>query len=49
MINIIFGVIIFGYAGYSLYKYMKKSKQGKCATCELNQSCKSSCHKNEQK
>lgn len=43
MINIVLGALIFGYAGYSLTKFVKKSKQGKCAACAINKSCASSC------
>ncbi|WP_081415205.1 FeoB-associated Cys-rich membrane protein [Ectobacillus panaciterrae] len=43
MINITIGTLIFVYAGYSLTKFIKKSKKGKCAACSLNTSCASSC------
>ncbi|MFD3447980.1 FeoB-associated Cys-rich membrane protein [Microbacteriaceae bacterium 4G12] len=39
MINIVIGALIFGYAGYSLTKFIKRSKKGKCAACSLNKSC----------
>lgn len=42
-VNIIIGVIIFGYAGYALFKFIKKSKQGKCASCAVKNSCNTSC------
>jgi len=42
MINIVLGAVIFGYAGYSLTKFIKKSKKGKCAACSLNKSCQAS-------
>ncbi|MFD0715334.1 FeoB-associated Cys-rich membrane protein [Paenibacillus sp. GCM10027626] len=41
--SIIIGVLIFGYAGFSLYRFVQKSKAGKCAACSLNKSCSSSC------
>ncbi|WP_459503537.1 FeoB-associated Cys-rich membrane protein [Bacillus sp. C1] len=39
MVNIIIGAIIFGYAGYTLFHFVKRSKKGKCAACSLNKSC----------
>ncbi|MBY0123113.1 FeoB-associated Cys-rich membrane protein [Bacillus sp. S/N-304-OC-R1] len=43
VINILIGLIIFGYAGWTLFKFINKSKQGKCASCAIKKSCKSSC------
>ncbi|WP_102271946.1 FeoB-associated Cys-rich membrane protein [Cytobacillus massiliigabonensis] len=43
-VNIIIGGLIFGYASWSLIKFIKKSKQGKCAGCSVKNSCSSSCH-----
>lgn len=47
MINYILGTLIFGYAGWTIYKHIKKSKKGKCAACELKEYClsKSRCGK----
>ncbi|MBT2690762.1 FeoB-associated Cys-rich membrane protein [Bacillus sp. ISL-47] len=42
--NIILGVLIFGYAGFSLFKFIHKSKEGKCASCAIKNSCSSICH-----
>ncbi len=39
LINILIGCIIFGYAGITLYKSIKKQKKGKCAACSLQKSC----------
>ncbi|CAM3646660.1 hypothetical protein MEZE111188_00940 [Mesobacillus zeae] len=39
--NIIIGSAIFGYAGWAFYKFIKKSKQGKCAACSIKGSCSS--------
>ncbi|POZ55720.1 hypothetical protein LYSIN_00503 [Lysinibacillus sphaericus] len=39
IINIVIGSIIFGYAGVTLYKSIKKQKKGKCAACSLQKSC----------
>lgn len=35
----IVGIIIFGYAGYSFYRFIQKSKKGKCAACDLREGC----------
>ncbi|WP_416148727.1 FeoB-associated Cys-rich membrane protein [Salipaludibacillus sp. HK11] len=42
MISWIIASLIFAYAGYSLYKFIIRSKQGKCAVCELNKNCQES-------
>ncbi|MCH4986090.1 FeoB-associated Cys-rich membrane protein [Macrococcoides goetzii] len=39
LINVLLFVLIFGYATYTLYKFFKKSKAGKCNSCDLNDSC----------
>ncbi|WP_054954670.1 FeoB-associated Cys-rich membrane protein [Paenibacillus dakarensis] len=41
--SIIIGVLIFGYAGWTLFSYIKKTKKGKCAGCSLAKTCSSSC------
>ncbi|MGE7768666.1 FeoB-associated Cys-rich membrane protein [Peribacillus sp. NPDC096540] len=41
--SIIIGCAVFGYAIWALYKFIKRSKQGKCAACELKKSCSSQC------
>ncbi|WP_445505717.1 FeoB-associated Cys-rich membrane protein [Niallia sp. 03091] len=38
-INILIGGLIFLYAGFSLYRFIKKSKEGKCASCSISKSC----------
>lgn len=43
MINIIIGGLIFGYASWALYNFIKKSKKGKCASCAVAKNCSSSC------
>ncbi|MFA9558443.1 FeoB-associated Cys-rich membrane protein [Evansella sp. AB-rgal1] len=35
----ILGILIFGYAGYAFYKHIEKSKEGKCAKCDVNKEC----------
>ncbi|MCT8139373.1 FeoB-associated Cys-rich membrane protein [Anaerobacillus sp. CMMVII] len=37
--NVIIGVMIFAYAGWSLYRFIKKSKAGKCASCSEHEGC----------
>ncbi|MCU7557797.1 FeoB-associated Cys-rich membrane protein [Macrococcus capreoli] len=37
--NILLFALIFGYAFYTLYKFFKKSKAGKCNSCDLNDNC----------
>ncbi|TJY39617.1 FeoB-associated Cys-rich membrane protein [Cohnella pontilimi] len=41
--SIIAGAGIFGYAGWTLTRYFKKTRQGKCAACSLQASCQTSC------
>ncbi|TXL65117.1 FeoB-associated Cys-rich membrane protein [Cerasibacillus terrae] len=43
LINILLGVLIFGYAGWTLFRFVQKSKKGKCATCELKSVCNTPC------
>lgn len=41
--SIVIGVAIFGYAAWALIRFINRSKQGKCAACELNKSCSGGC------
>ncbi|MFD2443036.1 FeoB-associated Cys-rich membrane protein [Bacillus sp. CGMCC 1.16607] len=41
--NIIIGGTIFGYASFALFRFIKKSKEGKCAGCGIKDSCQSKC------
>ncbi|ANC77543.1 FeoB-associated Cys-rich membrane protein [Fictibacillus sp. 7GRE50] len=41
--NIVFGALIFGYAGWAVFRHIKKSKQGKCAACSLAKNCETKC------
>ncbi len=43
IINIVLGTAIFGYAGWALFRHINKSKEGKCAACNLKSSCDSNC------
>lgn len=39
IINALLFILIFGYALFTLYKFFKKSKAGKCNSCDLNDNC----------
>lgn len=39
MINVIIIALIFAYSGYILFRHVKKSSKGKCAACELKETC----------
>ncbi|NMD72020.1 FeoB-associated Cys-rich membrane protein [Bacillus sp. DNRA2] len=41
LVNLLIGGAIFGYAAWALVRFIKKSKQGKCATCHAQKSCTS--------
>jgi len=41
--NIAIGVVIFGYAGWTIFRHVKKSKEGKCAACALKSNCQTNC------
>jgi uncharacterized membrane protein len=41
--SIILGLLIFGYAAFTLFKFFKKSKQGACAHCSLQDNCQTAC------
>ncbi|MFQ3545698.1 FeoB-associated Cys-rich membrane protein [Halobacillus rhizosphaerae] len=41
--SIILGLLIFGYAVWMVISFFKKSRQGKCGTCALKESCDSGC------
>lgn len=45
--NIVIGGAIFGYAGISLFRFIKKSKEGKCAGCDIKDFCQSKCDLNK--
>ncbi|WP_186578914.1 FeoB-associated Cys-rich membrane protein [Aquibacillus kalidii] len=47
LVNLLIGISIFGYAAWTLFSFIKRSKRGKCATCELNKSCQVPCDKSE--
>ncbi|MCM3211028.1 FeoB-associated Cys-rich membrane protein [Bacillus licheniformis] len=43
LFNITIGALIFSYAAWTLIKFVKRSRKGKCAACELNCTCQSAC------
>ncbi|MEB3101695.1 FeoB-associated Cys-rich membrane protein [Paenibacillaceae bacterium T2] len=42
-INGLMALLIFGYAGWTLYRFVKKSRQGQCATCSIQKTCQTKC------
>lgn len=45
MANVFIGTLIFGYAGWIMVRFVKKSKKGACTSCPVNTSCsKKNCH-----
>ncbi|RSK26445.1 FeoB-associated Cys-rich membrane protein [Bacillus sp. HMF5848] len=48
LVNVAIGAVVFGYAGFTLYRFVKNSSKGKCAACELSKNCSgSSCAVND--
>jgi radical SAM protein with 4Fe4S-binding SPASM domain len=43
LFSVMIGALIFGYAIFTLYRFVKRSKMGKCAGCALSKNCSSSC------
>ncbi len=41
--SIVLGIAIFGYAAWALVKFINKSKKGKCAACDIKESCSGGC------
>ncbi|GER67699.1 hypothetical protein BpJC7_02400 [Weizmannia acidilactici] len=39
MFSILLGIAIFAYAAFTLIRFMKKSREGQCASCALKDSC----------
>jgi hypothetical protein len=39
--SILIGSAIFGYAAWAMVKFINKSKKGKCAACDIKDSCSS--------
>ncbi len=50
IMNYLIGAAIFGYAGWALYRFIQKSKKGKCAACAVEPVCTSkACRAQESK
>jgi positive regulator of sigma E activity len=43
LVNIAIGVGIFGYAGWALFRFVKKSKEGQCGSCATRKNCQTAC------
>ncbi|WP_081756886.1 FeoB-associated Cys-rich membrane protein [Gorillibacterium massiliense] len=41
--SIVAGILIFGYAGWTIYRHIQKSKKGKCAGCALEKTSSCGC------
>jgi hypothetical protein len=41
IVNLVIGGAIFGYAAWALYRFIAKSKEGKCAACSIESACNS--------
>ena len=39
IVNYVIGVLIFSYAIWTLVRLVRRSREGKCAACELRKSC----------
>lgn len=42
-VNVVIGGLIFAYAAWTLYRFIQKSKKGKCSGCSEDQNCSSNC------
>lgn len=38
--DLLIGGLIFGYAGWTIYRFVQKSNEGKCAGCSRSKRCK---------
>lgn len=47
ILNLLLGSLIFGYAAFALFRFVKKSRQGKCSACSMKNSCSSVCSQAE--
>jgi hypothetical protein len=43
LVNILLGLLIFGYAAFTLLRFVKRSKLGKCQACSMKKTCSSPC------
>ncbi|MBA4602380.1 FeoB-associated Cys-rich membrane protein [Thermoactinomyces sp. AMNI-1] len=39
IVNLLLGSLIFGYAGWTIYRRFRISKQGKCQSCSIKDNC----------
>lgn len=39
IVNIAIGVLIFTYSAWTVYRFIQKSKKGKCSGCSEEQKC----------
>lgn len=39
MIEALILILIFGYAAWTLFRFFKRSKQGKCSGCAMKKGC----------
>ncbi|MFM9278609.1 FeoB-associated Cys-rich membrane protein [Paenibacillus jiagnxiensis] len=39
LVSIVIGILVFGYAGWTIAAYVRRTKAGKCAGCSLSDSC----------
>ncbi|MFB5675043.1 FeoB-associated Cys-rich membrane protein [Paenibacillus terreus] len=39
LVSIVIGMLVFGYAGWTITAYVRRTKAGKCAGCSLSDSC----------
>ncbi|ANS74295.1 hydrolase [Paenibacillus yonginensis] len=37
--SLVLGLLIFGYAAWTLVSFIRKSRKGKCAACSMNKNC----------
>jgi hypothetical protein len=50
VISIFLGILIFGYAGWMMIRFIRTSRKGKCATCAIKEACaQKDCHCGEKK
>lgn len=41
--SILVGLLIFGYAAWTMIRHVKRSKKGKCVGCSLSDTCQTAC------
>lgn len=43
IVSLLIGLLIFAYAAWMIVRFIKKSRQGRCAACAIKDSCNSGC------